>query len=297
MLADMLWFAVGRSAQCDWSLYYPRISVLEKIAAAKPGRVIGANCLPAALAQTAGLRDVRGYDAVDPARYVELLLLAADRGSPEIGYALTQWLVPKILSEPPAALRLHPVLDLLGVNYVIFRGHAPPQVKPGFVGTDYWAMRNPNALPRAFVPRQVEVVDDARKRLARLASVSFDPRNVAFVETPVDLPHSAQGTVRIVDDRYDCVTIDAEMHTAGLVVLGDRWDSGWNARLDGRDAPILRVDHALRGVVVKAGKSRMEFRYEPASLGRGMRLAGMALFASLAWLGVGMGMGRHRNSL
>ena len=37
-----------------------------------PGRIIGADCLPASLASLCGLRDIRGYDAVDPARLVDL---------------------------------------------------------------------------------------------------------------------------------------------------------------------------------------------------------------------------------
>ena len=297
MVMDLLWFASGRSAQCDWSLYYPRIPLLEKIAAATPGRVIGANCLPAALAQTAGLQDVRGYDAVDPAQYVELVMLAADHQSPQIPYALTQWLVPRILSTPPAPLRLHPIMDLLGVRYVVFRGRPRNDVKPDFIGNDYWALKNPAALPRVFVPRRVEVVADGRQRLARLASEKFDPREVAYVETTLDLPRPARGTVAIVDENSNRVAIAADMQTPGLIVLADRWDEGWTVTLGGQDTPILRVDHALRGVVVKAGKSRLEFRYQPASLKRGLWLAPAGLLAGLTWLGAGAWSGRRRRAL
>ena len=44
LLADLLWFAYGRSAQCDWSLYYPRIPVLEEVAKdaeETSGRIMG----------------------------------------------------------------------------------------------------------------------------------------------------------------------------------------------------------------------------------------------------------------
>ena len=44
----------------------------------KPVLALVPGCLPAALAQTQGLNDVRGYDAVDPARFVNLLLSGAD---------------------------------------------------------------------------------------------------------------------------------------------------------------------------------------------------------------------------
>ena len=46
LLADLLWFAYGRSAQCDPALYYPRIPALEEVAKAAPGRIMGSNaCL------------------------------------------------------------------------------------------------------------------------------------------------------------------------------------------------------------------------------------------------------------
>jgi hypothetical protein len=70
----------------------------------------------------------------------------------------------------------------------------------------------------------------------------------------------------------------------GLLVLADRWDPGWAAYLDGRPAHILRVDHALRAVVVPAGPSAVEFRYEPASFVWGLRMAVMALVGVISLL-------------
>ena len=49
----------------------------------------------------------------------------------------------------------------------------------------------------------------------------------------------------------------------GLVVLTDQWYPGWTATVDGRDAPILRVDTALRAVAVGPGSHTIEYRYAP----------------------------------
>jgi hypothetical protein len=94
LVGDLIWFGFGRIAQDDPALYYPRIPVLEKLAAAEPGRVIGLDCLPANLAATHGLRDVRGYDGVDPARWVDLLKPVADPASHMPSYALVEWMSP-----------------------------------------------------------------------------------------------------------------------------------------------------------------------------------------------------------
>ncbi len=144
---------------------------------------------------------------------------------------------------------------------------------------------NGNALPRVFVPSQVETIVDDKERLAKLAAADFNPRQTAYVEEPVHLPDECRGSAEIVAEIPTRVTISCDMETAGLVVLADLWDEGWNAYWDGKPVPILRTNHAMRGVVVPAGKGTLEFRYEPASLAWGWRLCGLAV-ACLAGLGM-----------
>jgi hypothetical protein len=284
MVGELLWFGYGVNAQCEPSLYYPRIPALQEIAKAPPGRAIGYGCLPANLLRTHGLRDVRGYDAVDPLRMVEILGLAASNQSTVFAYSATQNLVPKILDGTPAGpLRLHPVMDLLGVRYVIFRGAPPQGFQPTFMGPDYWVLTNQFALPRAFVPKKVETVTDSQIRLLRMNDAGFKPQDVAFIEEAASLPGTCDGTARIDAEVPTRISIIAEMKTPGLVVLSDLWDKGWNAYLAGQKVPILRANHALRGVVAPAGTSTIEFRYEPASLTLGLWLAAAALVLVLAW--------------
>jgi hypothetical protein len=276
MFMDMLWFAHDRSAQCDPALYYPRVPLLEKIAESSSGRIIAFQCLPANLPLVAGLRDVRGYDGVDPLRYVQLLT-AAGESENEFVYARVEWLKPKASYPTLETVKLSPILDLLGVEYFIIRGAVHGSFKPPLVSPDYWALRNPSALPRAFVPRRVESVADDRERFAKLVAPRFDPRAVAYVETPVALPEAARGRASIIVETPMAVTLAVAMETPGLVVLTDRWDKGWRARLNGNPVPILRADHALRGVVVPQGSGILEFSYEPASFSRGLLLSALAV--------------------
>ncbi|MCU0728142.1 MAG: hypothetical protein MUE73_20530, partial [Planctomycetes bacterium] len=44
-----------------------------------------------------------------------------------------------------------------------------------------------------------------------------------------------------------------------------------------RETPVLRVNHALRGVVAPAGRARLVLSYEPASFRWGLRAAAAAL--------------------
>lgn len=290
MAADLLWFGHGWNVQSEPGLYYPRIPLLEQLAKSDAGRVLGYDCLPAVLAQTHGLRDVRGYDAVDPQRLVTLLTKVAGPTSLALPYAAVQWYVPALTIEPPGSVRLPPVLDMLNVRTVIFRGRPPADITPALSGGDYWALSNPRALPRVFVPRRAVYVPSSKERLAELASPDFDAREVAFIEEqpvaePVATPTEARGRVEITSEIPTRITLSADMETPGLVVLADLYDAGWRAFRDGQPTPILRVNHALRGMQVPPGKSRIELRYRPAGLDAGLLLAGLGLLVLLAWAG------------
>ena len=283
MLGDLIWFAHGRTAQADPRLYYPRLPVLEEIARGTPGRIIGYGCLPANLAGAVGLQDVRGYDGVDPARMVELLMAGAGEGSPSVNYGVTQFLVPQAEPTPDGGTRLSPIMDLLGVRYVVFRGQPLAGSRPRFIGPDYWVMENPKALPRAFVPARVEMASDKTNRLELLKARGFDPRQVAYVEELVTLSDGCRGAVSVSSATPTRMVVSAEMETPGLVVLADRWDRGWHALSEGRELPILCVNHALRGVVLPAGRSLIEFHYAPASFTWGMRSCALGSVLLVGW--------------
>jgi uncharacterized membrane protein YfhO len=93
----------------------------------------------------------------------------------------------------------------------------------------------------------------------------------------------AQGSVRISEEEPDRVVLDAELDRPGLVVLADLWHPGWRAWRDGEPVPVLRADHALRGIAAPAGRSRIELRYEPASLRAGVAAALASALATGLW--------------
>jgi uncharacterized membrane protein YfhO len=63
---------------------------------------------------------------------------------------------------------------------------------------------------------------------------------------------------------------------------------GWVAEVDGREAPVERVDYLLRGVRVPAGVHTVEFRYEPLSwtVGWVVSLLALVLLAAAAAVGL-----------
>jgi hypothetical protein len=232
-----------------------------------------------------GLRDIRGYDGVDPERLVKVILAAAAQGSPGHSFGTTLEMVPNV-EKRDGHIVLSPILDMFGVRYVIFRGRPSSGTSVVSQSLDYFVVENPSALPRVFVPQRVEVATNDAERLQKLTSPSFNPREVAYVEAPVDLPVSCRGEVKIMDEIPTRLTLSANMETPGLVVLADLWDKGWSAWVNQKRVPILRANHAVRGVVLPAGVSTVEFRYQPASFAWGLRLAGFAIVVLLLWTAV-----------
>jgi hypothetical protein len=294
LLAELHYFAHGRNPQCEPALYYPRLPVLERLAEAPPGRVLGYSCLPANLAMSHGLRDVRGYDSIDPKLLIELLeRVVRDPHSKRLPYARVQQYVPLAAFSASGKIELPPLLSMLGVRYVIFRGTPPDNVQPFASAPDYWAVENPEALPRAFVPSHVEWKEKGGGLLTLLGAPTFDPRRVAYVDRSVSLPDNCRGTVTVVEESSTQVVLAANMETPGLVVLCDLWYPGWNAYQDGEPVEILRTNHAVRGVVLPSGFSTLVFRYEPASFRWGVRAMVTAIVLLGAWLAGGWWLRRR----
>jgi hypothetical protein len=280
---ELFWFAWSERRQADAALYFPPVPILDKLAAAPGGRIWGAGCLSPNLNQMALLEDVRGYDGVDPRNYIKLFDLAVNRKlSPFLFYARTQTAVP-MAWDGPGGVRLHPVADLLNVRYLVFRD-PPLQGLPVILHEDdYWIAENRRALPRAFVPRSIRVVKDDDAAVAEMTPLEFDPRQTAFLSDDLRLPETMQGTASI---RYITPTrfeLEIDMQTSGLVVVSDLWDPGWRAELDGAACPIYRVDLALRGFQVQAGKHRIVCTYDPRSVRTGFYAAGAGCGLLLLW--------------
>ena len=86
---------------------------------------MGFGCLPPNLSQAVGLDDIRGYDGVDPSRIVELINAASLPQKDAPNYARTQFYVPILVLDNAGKVHFRPILNMLGVRYVVFREASP----------------------------------------------------------------------------------------------------------------------------------------------------------------------------
>jgi hypothetical protein len=76
----------------------------------------------------------------------------------------------------------------------------------------------------------------------------------------------------------------------GLLVVGEGYDAGWTARVDGREAAVLRVNADRLGVVLREGNHRVVLAHRARGFGAGL------VFASLAGAGLALAILNERRS-
>ena len=178
------------------------------------------------------------------------------------------------------------MLDLLSVRYWIEAPGTPMPALPGlrqvYSGPDAVVLRDPRALPRAFVPQKVELAPSLDAAFAAIGAPGFVPGRTAVVEGGA--ASAGQGSARLTRDDPEALDIHASLRRGGLVVLGDPGGKGWGVTVDGHAARPRIVDGALRGVVVPAGTHVIRWRYRTPGLTAGLVLSVIGLIILVVWL-------------
>jgi len=155
---------------------------------------------------------------------------------------------------------------------------------------------NQHALPRAWFVRRaaVEPSEDVLQiiRSGKMKDGSpFDPAQTVLFEREdfgnreVVLPRIAEpANAGVKVTRYEPQRIELQTRNdqAGFLVLSEVWYRGWEAWIDGRRAPVERVNYLLRGLAVPAGDHRIEFVFRAHSFrnGAAWSMLGVALLAT-----------------
>lgn len=190
---------------------------------------------------------------------------------------------------------------LLNVRYLVVDqpldpARTPPFLQPAYQGSAA-VYDNLVALPRATVVGSYGVVPDTGR--AAIDSILAGGREVASHTWLTRDPGVALGPVEgatATIAKYGLHEVDVDVETPGAAILrlADLWYPDWVVKVDGRPAELLRADHALRAVVVPAGRHRVEFRFVSPSVTRGLWLSLACAAVALALLVAGWLSGRRR---
>jgi hypothetical protein len=256
---------------------------------AQGGRILSDQEVAAASGLHFGLRLASGHEpSLPPRRVVQLLDLVGAYHALGLPFG---WDGARFVGQPELA-------GALGVRLIV----VPPQSVQLLEGAGFHRVATlpPNDVvlarpprPRArLVHRVVEAEGEAGTKQALLDALP-EGGAVAVVERgalPAPLAEPPAGALgeraAIVADEAERVVVRAEVAAPALLVLLDTWYPGWTATIDGVPAPILRADHAFRGVPLEPGVHEVVFTYAPASVRIGVAASAggvLALGLLLVW--------------
>lgn len=184
-------------------------------------------------------------------------------------------------------------LDLLAVRYLLIpTGGMPARLKSldpekfprKFESPAVTIVENPTALPRAYlVPALVHSATTPGEKGLWARNVAFSEDEGLLkraadsgVETFAAIPNTGQVIARTPNIPDAAVKLEAiensiikariETNRPAVFVLSDAWYPNWRAVANGKEVYVGRVNEAFRGVVVGAGVTQLELRYEPRTL-------------------------------
>ena len=153
-----------------------------------------------------------------------------------------------------------PVLNMLNTRYFIF----PLQ------GGKTVPIQNPYTLGNAWFVNEVQYVDNANEEIDALHRI--DPAKTAVVDKKfsAEVKSAAEtdtlGTIKLTAYEPNDLKYEVNSKTGGTVVFSEIYYPGWQAYIDGVEAPHGRADYILRAMNVPAGKHVVEFKFDPKSL-------------------------------
>jgi hypothetical protein len=107
-------------------------------------------------------------------------------------------------------------------------------------------------------------VDDCQK-----SALASTPANEPTNETPA----LEQVTVQAAGMNPNRIEIHSSVKAPAWLVLSDVWYPGWQARMDGEPAQLLRADYLFRAVRVPVGEHCIVLSYQPLSFWAGAALS------------------------
>ena len=151
------------------------------------------------------------------------------------------------------------VLNMLNTKYIRFAdGNNQERVQ-----------LNQGALGNAWLVNTVEIVENANQEIDALNRI--DVSNTAAVHQEFNdyltsTSFSGNGNVQLTNYSSNDLIYSFNSTEQQMVVFSEIWyQPGWKAYIDGQETDHIRVNYALRGLLVPAGNHEIVFKFEPRS--------------------------------
>jgi hypothetical protein len=168
-----------------------------------------------------------------------------------------------------------PILGLLNVKYAVvvdealYRNNSAGPAEPWrpLAPDDVKTITNPSPVaPRYYFTRYVIAVSDATEAVSKLFQGNRidDVTERSYVENfPNAVAYSGLGTISPVGSGDRIKVMVQPAGADRFLVANELYYPGWTATVDGKPAQIYPTNAVMRGVVVPAGATTIEFTYTP----------------------------------
>lgn len=283
-------YVVHPTERVDFSAPSEAVRYVQNAQKSEPSRVVGlqSNLMPG-WSGAYGLEGITGPDALMNADYRELT------GASPVE-RIWDW---RLYLDRDRVAPAKPFLDFLNVRYYL-----DLKSDTGTLGAllkldrqaDLDVYESRTVWPRAFFTDRISIYHEARELVQRI--VQGDGRPFAAIQaTDLAANPSLSGFSTSLSSRTvaparnyhiteNSTSFDIYAPGAGIVVLGETlWAGHSHAKIDGKQAPVIRVNHAFQGLLIDAaGNHRIVFTYWPP----GFNLTWKLSIATLGTLGVAL---------
>jgi hypothetical protein len=228
-------------------------------------------------ADTSQFRVLPLFDLESSKRVFPPNILSLYHVSTITGYdGITARTVSRILD---ASFRPHSIdtrlLGILNVKYVLTNKGRKIEnrelVKIDSTAIDIY--QNLQWKPRAFFRNKYEMVRDEEAILQRMQDSSYDGSVVLLSEQPsVSIDTSVEATALVSFEKIGNNELRLRVKTdhAGFLVISDTYYPGWKVWVNSLEGRVYRANYAMRAVCVPAGKSVVDFSFDPVSFKIGL---------------------------
>jgi hypothetical protein len=167
--------------------------------------------------------------------------------------------------------------EMMGARYVLCGPNdspLDPNAKQVLETDGYRLYENPDPMGRLTLVHQVAGFANDETEFINVIRKGFDYFSAAYVPTAEleavtrflgnspRLGRAKDRIVKILDqpNRSHSTVVSA---SPSLLVLNEWFTPAWKVRVNGKKQPVLRINQWQTGVLLRAGKNRVEFEYRP----------------------------------
>ena len=141
---------------------------------------------------------------------------------------------------------------------------------------------NPGVNGNAWFVKEIKTVSNSDAEMKALDKL--DNKNTVVINEkefgeiikskPRTFNLDSTATIQLTYNKPNNLKYSSNNKNNGFAVFSEMYyKNGWNATIDGKESEIIRVDYALRGLNIPAGKHTVEFKFEPQVVKTGSTIA------------------------